>query len=115
MLDGQALNGKLTLGENIADVGGLRMSLQALRKLHESKPDQNVGGFTRDQRFFLAAGQVWCTNAREEYQRLLVSIDPHAPGRYRVNGPLQDSVDFEKAFQCKPGSRMAPANRCEVW
>jgi endothelin-converting enzyme/putative endopeptidase len=115
VLDGQHVNGALTLGENIADIGGLKMSLHALRRQEAGRPDGKIAGFDREQRFFLSAAQVWCLNERPEYTRLRLTVDPHSPARYRVNGPMQDSPDFEKAFQCKPGSKMAPANRCEVW
>jgi len=116
VLDGQHVNGKLTLGENIADVAGVKMAYRALlARRGDRPPEKPVGGFSEEQRFFLAAAQVWCSNEREQLTRMRLVTDPHSPPRYRVIGPLSNSPDFAAAFQCKPGSRMAPEKRCEVW
>ncbi len=115
VLEGLHVNGKLTEGENIADIGGLKAALAALRKERGGAPGDTVGGFTSDQRFFLAAAQVWCAKETEQSTRLRLTVDPHSPERFRANGPMQDLPDFAAAFQCKPGSKMAPEKRCEVW
>jgi len=111
------LNGRLTLGENTADNGGLRIALMALRKqmAHDAKTAAKKDGFTAEQRFFLGFAQIWCQNATPESSRLLAKTDPHSPGQYRVNGTLQNSADFAKAFNCKAGQKMVSANACHVW
>jgi putative endopeptidase len=116
-VDDVHLNGRLTLGENTADNGGLRISLMALRKAmaKDAKAAAERDGFTPAQRFFLGFAQVWCQNSTPESSRLLAKTDPHSPGEYRVNGTLQNSVDFAKAFGCKPGQKMVSANACHVW
>jgi putative endopeptidase len=116
-VDDLHLNGRLTLGENTADNGGLRISLMALRKAmaRDAKTAQTKDGFTPEQRFFLGFAQVWCQNSTQESARLLAKTDPHSPGEYRVNGTLQNSADFAKAFNCKAGQKMVSANACHVW
>ncbi|HZD92631.1 MAG TPA: M13 family metallopeptidase, partial [Candidatus Sulfotelmatobacter sp.] len=111
------LNGRLTLGENTADNGGLRIALMALRKAmaKDAKTAQTKDGFTPEQRFFLGFAQIWCQNSTPESSRLLAKTDPHSPGQYRVNGTLQNSADFAKAFGCKAGQKMVSANACHVW
>jgi len=110
------LNGKLTLGENIADIGGLKLAFKAFQLHKKGKPEgEKVLGFSEDQRFFLAAAQVWCQNTRPEQARTRVKTDSHSPGRYRVNGPMIDNPDFAAAFQCSPQTKMATVDRCEVW
>ncbi len=116
VLDDMHLNGRLTLGENIADIGGLKLAYRAWKLHRGDRPAGNkAGGFTDDQRFFLSAAQVWCENTRDEQVRTRVKTDSHSPGRYRVIGPLTDDPDFAAAFQCQAGSRMAPKDHCEVW
>ncbi len=116
VLPGVHINGDLTLGENIADIGGVKMAFRAYRALRKSAPAQQVAdGFTEDQQFFISHGQAWCSKETEAYLRLQVTTDPHSPRRYRVNGPLSHNRDFARAFQCKPGARMAPEKICEVW
>ena len=113
-VDNVHLNGKLTLGENTADNGGLRLSLMALRNNHGADgPAMN--GFTPEQRFFIAFAQIWCENARPEYERLMAQVNPHSPGRYRVNGTVRNLDAFPQAFHCKPGAKMIPAQECRVW
>ncbi len=116
-VDDVHLNGRLTLGENTADNGGLRVALMSLRKemAHDPKTAQTKDGFTPEQRFFLGFAQIWCQNATPESSRLLAKTDPHSPGEYRVNGTLQNSADFAKAFSCKAGQKMVSANACRVW
>ncbi len=110
------LNGKLTLGENIGDIGGLKMTLAALRaKRGSAMQPAEPGGFTDEQQLFIAFAQVWCTNYRPESARTQALTNPHSTSQWRVNGPASDTPDFAKAFSCKAGSPMAPANHCTVW
>ena len=111
---GANVNGKLTLGENTADNGGARIALMALMNTIGNKTDK-IDGFTPEQRFFLSFGQIWCENAREEVLRLLVQTDPHTPPKFRVNGTVVNMPEFQKAFSCKPGEKMAPVHACRVW
>lgn len=110
------LNGKLTLGENVADNGGLRIALMAyLASVAENRPDK-IDGFTPEQRFFLGWGQVWCGTMTPEAERLRAQTDPHSPGRYRVNGVLSNMPEFQQAFGCKVGQPMVRGeNACRVW
>ncbi|HEY1272386.1 MAG TPA: M13 family metallopeptidase, partial [Terriglobales bacterium] len=118
-VDDVHLNGRLTLGENTADNGGLRIARMALNSQRAVKPDskanQTVDGFTPEQRFFLGFAQVWCENRSPESERLLAKTDPHSPGRYRVKGSVQNDPDFAKAFGCKSGQPMISQNACRVW
>jgi putative endopeptidase len=118
-VDDLKLNGKLTLGENTADNGGARIALMALEQMIAADPAssaaQTIAGFTPQQRFFLGAGRSWCEKRRPEYQRMLVSVDPHSPGRYRINGVVRNMPEFQKAFNCKAGQPMVPENACRVW
>jgi putative endopeptidase len=116
-VDDVHLNGRLTLGENTADNGGLRISLAALHNAmaKDPKAGQEKDGFTADQRFFIGFAQVWCQNSTPESSRLLAKTDPHSPGQYRVNGTVQNSAEFAKAFGCKAGQKMVSANACHVW
>ena len=113
---GANVNGKLTLGENTADNGGVRIALMALMNtMTKEEAAKKIDGFTPEQRFFLSFGQVWCSNDRPEAQRLQVSVDPHSPARFRVNGVVQNSPEFQKAFSCKAGQPMTKQNACRVW
>jgi putative endopeptidase len=117
-IDDLHIKGKLTLGENIADLGGLKLSYAALGRAEKEHPTTpTAGAFTPAQQFFVGFGQAWCANYRPEALRLLVATNPHSPPKYRVNGPLSNLPEFAAAFQCKPGSPMVPteANRCEIW
>jgi putative endopeptidase len=112
------VNGKLTLGENIADLGGLTIAYEAYQKALAGKPrPANIDGFTPDQRFFLSWAQVWRQVQRPEQTRLLVNVDPHAPGMWRVNGPLSNMPEFARAFGCKAGDPMVRPDslRAQVW
>jgi len=113
---GKKLNGNLTLGENIADIGGIKLALAAYRALRASAPQTDVAdGFTEDQQFFISFGQTWCAKARPEYEAMLATVDPHSPPKWRVNGAVSDSPEFAKAFRCKIGAAMRPRNACVVW
>ena len=125
-VDDMHLNGRLTLGENTADNGGVRIALRAYHNLNppqqskKGKGDQEAeaqktGGFTPEQRFFIGFAQIWCENRTPESARVLVLTDPHSPGRYRVNGTLQNNEDFAKAFSCHAGQKMVSQNACRVW
>jgi endothelin-converting enzyme/putative endopeptidase len=114
-VDDVKLNGRLTLGENTADNGGLRIAYMALMDTLGGKKVEPIDGFTPEQRFFLGWGQIWCQNRTDEIARLLATIDPHSPGNYRVNGVVSNMPEFQKAFQCKPGSAMVHENACRVW
>ncbi len=116
-VDDVHLNGRLTLGENTADNGGIHIALMALRKAmaQDAKIAQTKEGFTAEQRFFIGFAQVWCENHTPESARLLAKTDPHSPGEYRVVGTVENNADFAKAFNCKPGQKMVSANACHVW
>jgi putative endopeptidase len=115
---GQKLNGRLTLGENTADNGGLRIAYAALMSTlaEENKSTtEKIDGYTPAQRYFISWGQVWCENTREQAARLRAKTDPHSSGEWRVNGSVQNFDEFGKAFGCKVGQPMMPANSCRVW
>jgi putative endopeptidase len=115
-LPGVRVNGKLTLGENIADMGGVKLAFQAYRAIRAAAPETTVAdGFTEDQQFFLATGQIWCSKYRDEYARMATQVDPHSPPRFRVNGSLANLPQFAEAFACKPGTPMSPKTACAVW
>ncbi len=118
-VDNMKLNGRLTLGENTADNGGARIALAALERLiaedKTGKEGQSIDGFTPEQRFFLGFGRVWCEKQRPEYLRMQVSTNPHSPGKYRVDGVVQNMPEFQKAWGCKAGQPMVAENACHVW
>ncbi len=109
------LNGQLTLGENAADNGGVRIALMALEDTLKGAPAPLRDGFTPQQRFFLGWGQIWCQNATEQVEKLRAQTDPHSPGRYRVNGVVSNMPEFQKAFNCAPKAPMVRENACHVW
>jgi putative endopeptidase len=114
----QHLNGHLTLGENTADNGGLRIAYAALLDAlaQDGKSiDDKIDGFTEAQRYFIGFGQVWCGNVTDAIARRLVLVDPHSPEQWRVNGTVQNFDEFGKAFNCKKGQPMYPVNSCRVW
>jgi endothelin-converting enzyme/putative endopeptidase len=114
-VDEVKLNGKLTLGENTADNGGLRIAHMALMSTLAGKSPAPIDGFSADQRLFLGWAQIWCQNATPEVSRMLAQTDPHSPGRYRVNGTVSNMPEFQKAYQCKAGDPMVSAKPCRVW
>jgi endothelin-converting enzyme/putative endopeptidase len=117
-VDEVKVNGKLTLGENTADNGGLRLALAAYMATAATSttgPDRVVDGFTPEQRLFIGFGQIWCENARPEAVRLRVQTNPHSPGKFRTNGVVSNMPEFAKAFSCKADAPMVRANSCRVW
>ncbi len=116
---GLKLDGRLSVGENTADNGGLRIAYRALQDLqkHQSPAQQRstVDGYTEDQRFFLGFAQSWCETRTEAYQRVRGQTDPHPPGEFRVNGSVQNLEPFGKAFGCHVSQPMMPANACRIW
>jgi putative endopeptidase len=107
VLDSVHVNGKLTLGENLADLGGLSISYAALEKaLAQKGRPPLIDGFTPEQRFFLAWAQIWRQNITPEAQRVRINTDPHSPGQWRTNGPVSNMPQFAAAFACKPGDPM---------
>jgi len=118
-VDNMKLNGRLTLGENTADNGGARVALAALEHMiaedKTGKEAQSIDGYTPEQRFFLGFGRVWCEKQRPENLRLQVSTNQHSPGKYRVNGVVQNMPEFQKAWNCKAGQPMVAENACHVW
>jgi putative endopeptidase len=118
-VENMKLNGRLTLGENTADNGGARIALAALERLiaedKTGKEGESLDGFTPEQRFFLGFARVWCEKQRPEFLRMQVSTNPHSPGRYRVNGVVQNMPEFQKAWGCKAGQPMVSENACHVW
>ncbi len=116
-LDSVHVNGKLTMGENLADIGGLTIAYQAFQKTAEAKAAKKIDGFTPNQRFFLGFAQIWRANQRPEAMRQQIQTDPHSPGQYRTNGPLMNMPEFYEAFGCKDGNKMvrATADRSRIW
>jgi len=114
-VDDVKLNGKLTLGENTADNGGLRLAYMAFMDKLAGKEPQPKDGFTPEQRFFLGFGQIWCQNVRPEAARLRAQTDPHSPGNDRVNGVVSNMPEFQKAFACMVGQPMVRGPACRVW
>ena len=118
VVDEVKVNGKLTLGENTADNGGLRLAYVAFLEDAKRKNlnlDAKQDGFTPIQQFFLAHAQNWCGDTRPQQLRLQVQTDPHSPREFRANGVLENMPEFGKAFNCKAGQPMMPANACRVW
>jgi putative endopeptidase len=114
-IDNVHLNGKLTLGENTADNGGLRLAFMALMDALKGKMPPKTDGLTPQQRFFLGWGQIWCQNVRPETSRMMVQVDPHSPGRARVNDVVSNMPEFQQAYACKIGQPMVAAPACRVW
>jgi putative endopeptidase len=118
-VDDLKLNGRLTLGENTADNGGARIALMALEHTiaddQSGKEAEKIDGYTPEQRYFLGFGRVWCEKRRPEMERTMVTTNPHSPGRWRVNGVVQNMPEFQKAWGCKAGQPMVSENACHVW
>jgi len=111
------VNGLLTLGENIADIGGIAIAYEAFKNTAQGKSNEKIDGLTPDQRFFLSAAQVWRVKKRPETVRTRIQTDPHSPEQFRVNGPLSNLPEFYKTFNVKEGdSLFRPENqRAKVW
>jgi putative endopeptidase len=118
-VDDLKLNGRLTLGENTADNGGARIALMALERMiaddKTGREGQKLDGYTPEQRFFLGFARVWCEKRRPESARVNVTTNPHSPGKWRVNGVVQNMPEFQQAWGCKAGQPMVSANACHVW
>ena len=109
------VNGKLTLGENIADLGGVKLAYKAMKKKLGADGGGGKGEFTPEQEYYLGFAQGWCGKLRDEALRHLVATNPHSPPHLRVNGPLSNVPEFAQAFACKPDAKMIRKDRCEVW
>jgi endothelin-converting enzyme/putative endopeptidase len=112
---GVHLNGKLTLGENAADNGGLRLAFMAMMDRMAGHPMETIAGYTPQQQFFLGFAQLWCGMATPESAAVRVKTDPHSPGEFRVNGTLQNMPEFSSAFSCKVGDSMVSDKACRIW
>jgi putative endopeptidase len=111
-------NGKLVLGESIADLGGLTIAHMAFDQTLAGKPEPaKIDGFTAEQRFFLSYARIWGTTARPEYERMMVTVDPHPLPRFRAAGALMNTPEFAQAFSCQAGDPMAKVadQRCKIW
>jgi endothelin-converting enzyme/putative endopeptidase len=115
ILDDIKINGKLTLGEDVADLGGLLLAYMAWKSHTKDQKLDPIDGLTPEQRFFVGYGQSWCGNVRDEEKRLRATVDPHSPDKYRANGVVPNIPEFQQAFHCKTGAPMAPEKRCRVW
>jgi putative endopeptidase len=115
VVDEVKINGELTLGEDIADLGGLVLAWMAWKMEVADKKLESRDGLTPEQRFFVGYSQWACENSRPERLRLLAATDPHSPAKWRVNGLVANMPEFAKAFSCKPGAPLNPEKRCRVW
>jgi putative endopeptidase len=115
IIDDIKINGKLTLGEDVADLGGLILAYVAWKEDTKGQNLQPLDDFTPEQRFFVGYGQSWCGETRDETKRLRATVDPHSPEKYRTNGVVSNMPEFQEAFHCKAGSPMVNQNRCRVW
>jgi endothelin-converting enzyme/putative endopeptidase len=115
VVDDIKINSKLTLGEDVADLGGLILGWMAWKTEIADHPPESRDGMTAEQRFFVGYAQWACENDRPENQRVHAATDPHSPGKYRVNGLMVNMPQFQKAFACKAGQPMVKENRCRVW
>jgi putative endopeptidase len=114
-VDDLKVNGKLTLGENTADNGGMRIAYMALMTVLAGKEPAPVDGLSAKQRFFLGWANVWCENRSDAFSRMLTQVDPHSPGKWRVNGTVSNMPEFREAYHCKPDAPMVNQNACRVW
>jgi putative endopeptidase len=119
VLPGVHVNGKLTLGENLADLGGIHIAYEALERDLAKYPEKrrNIDGFTPEQRFFISFAQIWRTNVRDDEAKRLVTVDPHSPGQFRSYGPLLNVQEFYDAFGIKAGAPMwrPEEQRAVIW
>jgi predicted metalloendopeptidase len=115
-VEGTRVNGKLTLGENISDLGGLKIAYLALQKAQGAKPAEPIQGLTADQRFFLSYATIWRSQVRTEQERVYLQTDGHSPPRFRVAGPLANMTEFARAFSCDPVKTLrAEGERVNLW
>ena len=114
-VDDLKLNGKLTLGENAADNGGLRIAYMALLNTLAGKEPAPIDGLSAKQRFFMGWANVWCQNRTDAMARMLVNMDPHSPGKNRVNGTVSNMPEFREAYHCAANAPMVNQNACRVW
>jgi predicted metalloendopeptidase len=114
---GVKLNGRLAAGENIADIGGVKLAFLAYTawKAKQPAPPPEVEGFTDDQLYFLSYGQSWCSKETPEWLEARAHSDPHSPPKWRVNGVIVNQPGFAAAFRCAPGAPMNPGKVCSVW
>ena len=115
IVDDIRINGKLTLGEDVADLGGLLLAYMAWKEATKGQTLDPIEGLTPEQRFFIGYGQSWCGQVRDESKRMRATIDPHSPEKYRTNGVVSNMPEFQEAFHCKAGQPMVNENRCKVW
>jgi len=117
VLDSLHINGKLTLGENLADFAGLIIAYEAFKHTKQGQSNEKIDDFTPDQRFFLSWAKVWRSNMLPESVAQRIVIDVHSPTSVRANGPLTNIDAFYKAFDIKPGDKMykAPDKRTKIW
>jgi len=115
IVDDIKINGKLTNGEDIADLGGTLLAYLAWKEETKSQKLEPIDGLTPEQRFFIGYGQSWCTNERDETKRLRATVDPHSPEKYRANGVVSNMPEFRDAFHCKAGQPMVRENACRIW
>ena len=117
VIDTLHINGDLTQGENIADIGGVAIAYAAFKKTEEGKSTEKIDGLTPDQRFFFAYAEIWRSKWRPEFERRVVMTNPHSTPKYRVNNPVSDNPAFYEAFEVKPGDKMyrPDSSRAQVW
>ena len=117
VLDSLHVNGKLTLGENLADIGGVTIAYEAFKNTEEGKKNEVINGFTADQRFFLSIAQIWRMKSKDALMLQRIKTDPHSPAMWRVNGPLSDFTPWYNAFNVKPGDKMYKpvSERIQIW
>jgi putative endopeptidase len=116
-IDSSRLNGRLTVAENMADLGGVSIAYQAYHNSLAGRKAPVIDGLTGDQRFFIAWGQIWAEKIRDEELRRRIVVDPHSPGKYRVNGVAANMVEFYEAFNVRVGDPMYrdEMNRVTIW
>ena len=117
VLDTLHVNGKLTLGENLADLGGLNTAYEAFTHTAQFKEGKKIDDLNPTQRFFLSWAQIWRTNSLPETESQLILTDPHSPGMHRANGPIVNMDVWYTAFNIQPGDKMyvAPEKRIRIW
>jgi len=115
IVDDIKINGKLTLGEDVADLGGLMLAYMAWKEDTKDQKLDPIEDLTPDERFFVGYGQSWCGQTRDETKRMRATIDPHSPEKYRTNGVVSNMPEFQEAFHCKASAPMVNQNRCRVW